>query len=118
MATIKHEQGVQLGDKVSYVRLGDKDAELRGVGIVFAFYLNEDYRVSVRIRDTETGQPVNTDLIAVNCTEEGEKKYLAHMRGIEAIAEQSRQENLDMVKRYNDQIEELEVAYKGPKVTL
>lgn len=116
LTEVQSGTGVELGDKVSYVRLDANGAELHGTGIVFAKYLNEDYRTSVRVRDLQTGQPVNTDLVAVNTTEDGARKYFDHQRAILAIAEEGGAENKKLVARFNGQIEELEIAYKGDRV--
>lgn len=110
-------QGINLGDNVSYARLGADGSELTGRGVVCGIFLNEDRRAQVRIvADGKT--TLNIDPPAINATPEGVVRYFNYVRQIRQRADEINKKNLELVQAGNQELEVIHTQYLGPQIVI
>lgn len=105
-----------LGQKVSYVRLNEKNEEIRSEGVVHAVFLAADKRIQARVIDGD--KQLNVDFSSIGLTDEGAKRYFEGAREIRARADEINKGIVMMTTRGNAEIEKLYTKYLGAPVEL
>lgn len=100
-----------LGQKVSYVRLDEKNEEQAGEGVVHALFISPDKRIQVRVSDGD--KVINVDFAAVNLTDAGKKLYFDGMRDIRARADEMNKKIKEATGSGNAELETMYVKLLG-----
>lgn len=106
----------KLGQKVKYIRLDPEEKEISGEGNIISNFIGSDGREIARVKDGDNS--FNIDLVALNTTEAGARKYFDHVKKIRAHADKINEGIKATATAGNDEIEAMNLDYMGPKVEI